>query len=317
MKKIIINFLFVLFAVATAFAQQQPQNTQFFYYKLGYNPAYAGSQENTCISCIYRNQWLGLDGAPKTMAITFNMPLFNQRVGIGANLYRHTIGITSIHNLDLAYAYRTRLGNGMLGIGVMGSVRSWENDFQLTSATQPKAEDPSIPDGTQDKFLFNFGTGLYFNSEKFYIGLSVPRLLKNNIDYADNDVQISREIQHIYLMGGLEIPLNNQVKLQPQVLMKYVTGAPVDFDANANLILQDRYIVGLTYRLGGNKKSGLGESIDILLAAQLTNNILFSLSYDFTLSDLRDYTTGSIEASLHYCIGKANKRKDFVNPRFF
>ncbi len=84
MKKIIINFLFVLFAVATAFAQQQPQNTQFFYYKLGYNPAYAGSQENTCISCIYRNQWLGLDGAPKTMAITFNMPLFNQRVGIGA-----------------------------------------------------------------------------------------------------------------------------------------------------------------------------------------------------------------------------------------
>jgi len=101
------------------------------------------------------------------------------------------------------------------------------------------------------------------------------------------------------------------------VLMKYVTGAPVDFDANANLILQDRYIVGLTYRLGGDKNSGLGESVDILLAAQLTNNILFGLSYDFTLSDLKDYTTGSIEASLHYCIGKANKRKDFVNPRFF
>lgn len=317
MKKIFINVFFILTTGAMSLAQQQYHNTQFFYYKLGYNPAYAGSQENTCISCIYRHQWLGLNGAPKTMVLTFNMPIFNQRVGVGANLFRHTIGISTIHNLDLVYAYRTRLGNGMLGIGAMGSVRSWENDYQLTTSTQPKSEDPSIPDGTQDKFLFNFGTGLYFNSEKFYIGFSVPRLLKNNIDFASSDVQISREIQHIYLMGGLEMPLNNQVKLQPQMMMKYVAGAPVSFDANFNLILQDRYIVGLTYRLGGNKKSRLGESVDIFLAAQLTNNILFGLSYDYTLSDLHDYNTGSIEASLHYCLGQSKLRKDFVNPRFF
>ncbi len=318
MKKSIFTSAFFVFGVLTVFAQQQPHNTQFFYYKLGYNPAYAGSQENVCISAIYRNQWIGIEGSPTTMALTFNMPMFNQRVGIGANLYRITYGITNIHNLDLVYAYRTRLGNGMLGIGVMGSVRSWENDYQLTTATQSKTEDPSIPDGTQDKFLFNFGAGLYFNSERFYIGFSAPRLLENNIDFASKDAIISREVQHIYLMGGLEIPLNQQISLQPQVLMKYVSGAPVDFDANVNLIIQERYIAGLTYRLGGNRKSGVGESIDLLLAAQLTNSLMFGLSYDLTLSDLSDYTTGSIEASLHYCIGtRKSLSKDFVNPRFF
>ncbi|MFQ5445913.1 MAG: type IX secretion system membrane protein PorP/SprF [Saprospiraceae bacterium] len=317
MKKILIVSIFTLVALSAMQAQQQFQNTQFMYYKLGYNPAYAGSKESPCISAIYRQQWLGLDGAPASMALTFNMPLMNQRVGVGANLYRQTIGITSIHNLDMAYAYRTRLGRGMLGIGVMGSIRSMEQDFQLTTATQPKQEDPSIPIGTVDKFLFNFGTGLYFNSENFYLGVSVPRLLENNIDFASSDVIISREVQHVYLMGGLTIPLNQQLKLQPQALLKYVAKAPVDLDGNVNLIIQDRYIVGLTYRLGGNKKSGTGESLDILLAAQLTNNLMFGVSYDFTLSDIKDYSTGSIEASVHYCLGKGGKSKDYVNPRFF
>jgi type IX secretion system PorP/SprF family membrane protein len=317
MKKILTATIISLIAISATQAQQQFQNTQFMYYKLGYNPAYAGSQETPFISAIYRQQWLGLDGSPASMALTFNMPLMNQRVGVGANLYRQTIGITNIYNLDMAYAYRTRLGRGMLGIGVMGSIRSMEQDFQLTTATQPKIDDASIPDGTVNKFLFNFGAGLYYNSENFYLGVSVPRLLENNIDFASADVFISREVQHVYLMGGLVIPLNQQLKLQPQALLKYVGKAPVDLDGNVNLIIEDRYIVGMTYRLGGNKISGTGESLDILLAAQLTNNLLFAVSYDYTLSDLKDYSTGSIEASVHYGIGKAGKGKDYVNPRFF
>jgi type IX secretion system PorP/SprF family membrane protein len=320
MKNIIssIILLFTVLAFSSKLdAQQQPHNTQFMYYKLGYNPAYAGSQESPCITCIYRQQWLGLDGAPATQIVTFNMPLMNQRIGVGANLYRHTIGITNLYNLDAAYAYRVRMGQGMLGVGVQASIRSIEHDFQRTTSTQPKAEDPSIPPGQEDKFLFNFGTGLYFNSERFYLGLSVPRLLENNIDFATNDVFISREAQHFYLMGGLIIPINETLKLQPQALFKYVGKAPIDLDGNVNLIIQDRYIVGMTYRLGGNKKSNFGESIDLLLAAQLTNHIMFGFSYDYTLSDIKDYDNGSVEASLHFCFGKSQPGKEYVNPRFF
>ena len=317
MKNIFTALLLTAVAFSAAKAQQQPHNTQFMYYKLGYNPAYAGSQASPCISCIYRQQWLGLDGAPSTQILSFNMPLSNHRVGVGGNLYRHTIGITNIYNLDGVYAYRARMGKGMLGIGIQASIRSMEHDFQKTTATEPKDNDSSIPTGQVDKFLFNFGTGIYYHSENLYLGLSVPRMLENNIDFSSSDVFVSREVQHVYLMGGFVVPLGESLKLQPQALFKYVAKAPVDLDGNVNLIIQDRYIVGATYRLGGDKISGAGESVDVLLAAQLTSHLIFGVSYDITLSDIKDYSSGSIEASLHYCIGKATPGKEYVNPRFF
>jgi type IX secretion system PorP/SprF family membrane protein len=209
------------------------------------------------------------------------------------------------------------LGLGNLGIGVQTSVRSLENDFQKTVATDNKSLDPSIPPGTEDKFLFNFGAGLYFNSDQFYVGLSVPRLLENNLDFSSKDVFISRELQHMYLMAGLNIAVSDIITLQPNALIKYVANAPVDLDANASLVIQSRYILGLTYRIGGNKVSGVGESLDMLLAAQLTNKLMFGLSFDFTLSDIKDHATGSVEASLRYCLGQAGGSRDFVNPRFF
>lgn len=318
MKNFLTTIIFCTLGLSAVFAQQQPQNTQFMYYKLGYNPGFAGSQEAPCITCLYRQQWLGLEGAPSIAVATFNMPLNNQRVGIGANLFRHTIGITTMYNLDLAYAYRVRLGRGMLGIGLQGSLRSLQEDYQETIATQTKELDESIPAGSSSKFLFNFGTGLYYNTDKYYIGVSAPRLLANNIDYVDSDVTISREVQHVYLMGGVTLPLNENLSLKPQALLKYVSKAPVDFDANVSLLVQNRYIAGLTYRLGGDKKDGTGESLDLLLGAQLTDNLMFSVSYDLTLSDIKTYSNGSIEAAVRYCIGKASEGdKEFENPRFF
>jgi type IX secretion system PorP/SprF family membrane protein len=319
MKNIITTIIFcTLGGVAMLHAQQQPHNTQFMNYKLGYNPGFAGSQESPCVTCIYRQQWLGLNGAPSMAIATFNMPLNNQRVGIGANLFRHTIGITTMYNLDMAYAYRVRLGRGMLGLGVQGSLRSIEQDFQKTTATQPKELDGSIPGSSSSKFLFNFGTGLYYNTDQFYIGLSAPRLLENNIDYADTDIIISREVQHVYLMGGVTLPLSEGLALKPQALLKHASKAPLDFDANLSLLIQNSYMVGLTYRFGGDKESGTGESLDLLLAAQLTGNLMFGVSYDYTLSAIKDYSNGSIEATIRYCIGKASStEKEYDNPRFF
>ena len=320
MKNYILK-IFTLVAVGLvpfyATAQQQPQNTQFMYYKLGYNPAFAGSQEAPCITGIFRQQWVGLEGAPSIQALTFNMPLMNQRVGVGANLYRHTIGITSMTNLDGVYAYRVRMGRGMLGIGVQGSVRNLTQDFNKTFAIQDKDQDVSIPANNESKLLLNFGTGLYYNTDRFYIGASAPRLLENDIDFSGEDATTSREVQHFYLMTGWTIELNDKLKLQPQTLLKFVDNAPLDADVNVNLIIQDMYITGLSYRFGGDKKDGSGDSIDLLVAAQVANRLMFGLSFDYTLSEVSDYTTGSIEASLHYCIGGGRSANEFVNPRFF
>ncbi|MFK7933654.1 MAG: PorP/SprF family type IX secretion system membrane protein, partial [Saprospiraceae bacterium] len=118
MKKYTTLFSFLILLALTATAQQDQQYTQFMFNKLGYNPGYAGSQNAACITAIARNQWIGLEGAPETQALTFNMPVSGQRVGVGANIIRNTIGESENVTVDAAYAYRIPMGNGMLGLGM-------------------------------------------------------------------------------------------------------------------------------------------------------------------------------------------------------
>jgi type IX secretion system PorP/SprF family membrane protein len=313
MKKLILLIPGLLF-FNLLIGQQEPQFTQFMYNKLVYNPAYAGSREATCISAFYRTQWIGIEGAPTSMLVSFNMPLTNQRVGIGGTIYRNTIGINENIGAEGSYAYRFQLGNGYLGIGAMASVKLLRANFGETDPIQQN--DQAIPVSLQSKFVPNFGIGAYYHSKNYFVGLSVPRLLQNNIDFADEDRVISREIRHFYAMGGLVFNLSDNVQLQPQVLLKYVEGAPFDADANLSLILLERYMLGVSYRLGGSKRSGVGESVDIILGAQISDSFFFSFGYDITMSELRDYNDGTIEAMVRYCFGKP-EGEEFLNPRFF
>ncbi len=309
---IIASFLLML-----GFAQQEQHFTQFMFNKLAYNPAYAGSNQTPCFTGIVRSQWIGLEGAPKTQVLTFDMPLLNNRVGLGANLIRNTIGVTENITTDIAYSYRIRVGMGTLSGGIQTSVRYLKNDYNKVKATQPVNSDGSIPTGLQSKFVPNFGMGLYFNSENYYVGFSIPRLLQNNIDLADSDIVLSKEIRHFYLMAGFSFPVGDHVKIQPQALLKYVANTPFDADANISATFVDKFTLGVTYRLGGSSITGVGESLDVLIAAQITENLLFAASYDITLSDLKDYNSGSIEAALRYCLGGKAQGDEYINPRFF
>jgi type IX secretion system PorP/SprF family membrane protein len=317
MKNLVLSIILILTS-GVLLAQQEAHNTQFMYYKQGYNPGVVGSKELPCITGIYRHQWLGFEGAPQSQILTVGVPLANQRIGLGANIYRHTIGITENVTADLLYAYRIRMGRGYLGLGLQGSVRSLKVNFsdQRLVSTQPLMDDPAIPNNQQQKFLFNVGAGAYYEGENFYLGVSLPRMLENNIDFADSDAVLSKEFQHLYIMGGVSLPLGDDLSLQPQMLIKYVDNAPFDADVNLSLNIVNKYVVGVTYRLGGSTISGVGESIDLLLAAQLSDNLLLGVSYDYTLSDLRTYNSGSLEVVLRYCIGEASG-VEYVNPRFF
>ncbi len=316
MKKIISIAIFSCLLL-TGYAQQEQHYTQFMFNKLAINPAYAGSNEATCLSGIYRNQWMGIDGAPKTMMLSFNMPLMNQRVGVGANLVRNTIGITTRTTLEGNYAYRFRMSRGVLAAGINASIRHLSNDYSdpALKATQPIGTDGTIPVGEQSKVVPNFGVGLYYHTEDFYIGLSAPRILSNNIDFDNISLVDDKEVQHLFLMTGFVVELSEKVDLKPQVLLKYANNTPFDAELNLMAIVNDKYSAGLTYRLGGSSNSA-GESIDIVAAAQLTDNFLFGLSYDITLSELKDYNNGSIEAVLRYCFG-SSEGEEIINPRFF
>ena len=317
MKKILTTLICSFLAVV-AMGQQEQHYTQFMYNKLSYNPAYAGSNESACLTGIIRNQWAGLNGAPKTQVLSFNMPLRNQRVGIGANITRNTVGISERLTIDGAYSYRIRTATGMLGLGVMASIRYMSNDYtdpDLVS-TIPTAMDGAIPAGTRSRYVPNFGAGAYFTNERLYVGLSIPRLLNNNIDFNEVGTTISREAIHAYLMVGYLFEISDNVDFKPQILMKYANNSPFDADVNASLIFNKKYVAGLTARLGGSSQVGAFESIDLMIGAQISSNILFGLSYDVTLSEIKDYSNGSIEGLVRYCFGNS-EGEDIVNPRFF
>lgn len=318
MRKILFIIIFTSFAL-TNFAQQEPLYTQYIYNKLGLNPGYAGSHETACFTGIFRNQWLGLKGAPNTQVLSFEMPILNKRVGVGGNITRTAIGISERITIDGAYSYRIRLSSGILSLGIQTSIRYFGNDYSSDEliSTVPIALDGSIPNGFRSMYVPNFGVGVYFQNEKFYLGASVPRLLSNNIDFNEETISFSEETIHGYLMAGYIFEINGNVAFKPQILLKYAEVAPFDADINASFIFSDLFTAGVTYRIGGRLERSRGESIDILLGTQLNENLLFGISYDITLTEIKEYASGTIEGVVRYCLGKSTGGVSLANPRFF
>ena len=302
MKKLYSTIFALITTAAAALAQQEPMQTQFFFNKLAHNPGYAGSEGTPEIAAAYRNQWMGLDGAPNTQTISYNQPIFNERVGIGANLSRYSLAITRAITLDMVYNYRIKMEKGTLGIGIQAGARhfyqNW-GDSRIISDV-PRTSDLSIPSGANSKVVANFGAGFYYKTDTWYVGAAGKRLYGNNIDFAKDDGRFSREVLHLNAMVGSTFKLSKNWKLMPQMLMKYVPNAPFDVDVNATMVLQDKYFGGLTYRTGSGVTSAAGESVDVLLGMQATEKIFFCLSYDIGLTPLRKHSNGTIEATARY-----------------
>jgi type IX secretion system PorP/SprF family membrane protein len=278
--------------------------TQFMFNKLAFNPGFAGSFESPTITAMYRNQWMGFDGSPKTAALSYSQRIkpLDYKVGLGANLVSNSIGINHTITLDAAYSYRVEFKRGTLSVGLQVSVRNFYQNWSdpRLVASQPISTDGAIPAGIKSKLLPNFGFGMYYtgfkgNKEKWYAGIAAPRMVSNNIDFADDGSVLTHEAQHFNAMGGIHFFLSKEATITPQILLKYVKNAPFDVDLNVNLMLYEKFLGGITYRSGGDTK-GLGESVDVLLGMQVTDKLFFCMSYDIGLTQLSKYNNGSIEA---------------------
>lgn len=314
MRKVILVASFICFALS-AFSQQEAQFTQFMYNKLALNPAYAGSNDVACISCLHRSQWMGFEGAPSSQVLNFNSPFFKKRVGMGVSISHDAIGPTETWGAALSYAYRIPVATGNLAVGLQGSLRGYQVNWDETRATHTGDED--IPTGITRRVLPNFGVGVYFNTDKYYLGISSPALLGNDLSYSTltSNQDFGVEQMHLYLMMGYVFDLSPNVKLKPAALAKYTRNTPFDLDLNATFIFMDKLWTGLSYRLGGAMDDSLGESIDLLLQYQLTPVLRGGLAYDFTLGKIRNQSSGTFELNLEYCFIPKDDR--LTNPRFF
>ncbi len=315
MNRIIYYFLILLgslfLPVQNLSAQQEDAFAQFMYYKQAINPAQTGSSQGINITGLVRNQWIGLSGAPKWQSLLFSMPLLNNRVGVGGNIYRHTIGITQITGLDGSYAYRLPVPRGFLSFGLQTSVRFMQQNFGLVTGTQPIEQDESIPVGLQSKYLPNFGAGVYYESKRAYVGLSVPRLLRSNIDFSDKGQLITRETQHYYFMAGATIPLGEACELNPQTLWRYLPNAPFDADINLSAIFKKKISGGLSYRIGS-------ETAIVSTGLQLGDHLHLGMAFEASFSDIQKYNSGTAEVIIRYFLAsKKGENAEAVTPRFY
>jgi len=298
--------LLVSIAIAVS-AQYDMNHTHFMHNKLAINPAYAGDKGVLAMTGIYRNQWSGIEGAPQTFSLHMHTPFLNDKNGIGLSIINDKIGLVNTTYAGVSYAYRIKVSEeATLNVGVQGRVElsriNWSESDPLNQG------DNTIPTNLVSRTNPNFGTGLFLSSKKYYVGLSIPTLLKTTVYDDDPIVGVSiAEHRSYYVMGGLVMRLNRNVQFAPNALMTYNPGAPFELDLNGSFIFLEKFWVGASYRLG--------DSVDGLALFQINDQLRLGVAVDYTLTELQEFSPGSFEILLDFALSRSGKRLN--NIRYF
>ncbi|MDL2141579.1 type IX secretion system membrane protein PorP/SprF [Flavobacterium tructae] len=302
MKKLV---LVLLFCSTAGFAQQDAQFTQYMYNTININPAYAGSRGAMSIFGLYRTQWVGLDGAPETSSFSLNTPI-NNNVGLGVSLVNDKIGPTNENNISADFSYSIQTSaTAKLSFGIKGSA----NIFKLDpTKLNPEHQGDTQFQDFQNKFAPNIGAGVYWHTDKAYVGLSVPNFIQTT-RYDDNDYSIYKDRINYYFIAGYVFNLNRYetIKFKPALMTKMVEGSPLQVDASANFMFNDKFVIGVAYRWSA--------SFSALAGFQITDSMYLGYSYDRETTRLVNYNSGSHEIFLRFEFLKNYSR--ITSPRFF
>jgi type IX secretion system PorP/SprF family membrane protein len=298
-----ILLIALMFTGIVSYAQQDAQFTQYMYNTINVNPAYAGSRGAMSIFALHRTQWVGLDGAPTTNAVSINTPLNSSRLGLGVSVINDKIGPTHENTISADLSYTVPASETFkLSFGIKATANLFDLDVSRLSPKQ--AGDLSLQNF--NKFTPNIGAGIYLHSDKAYIGLSIPNFIETN-RYDDNDVKIFKEKKSYYLIGGYVFDLNPTIKFKPALLTKMVAGAPLQVDLSGNFLFNDKFMVGAAYRVSAAMSGMVG--------FQVSDGMYIGYAYDLETTKLDNYNSGSHEVFLRYEIFKNNKK--ITTPRFF
>lgn len=299
------KFLFfaLLFTGFVSYAQQDAQYTQYMYNTINVNPAYAGSRGVTSIFGLHRTQWVGLDGAPTTNAFSINAPL-GSNLGGGLSFVNDKIGPTNENTIsaDISYTIQTS-ETYKLSFGVKGTANLFNLDVSKLNPEQ--AGDPSLQN-LDNNFSPNVGAGVYFHSDKLYLGASVPNFFETK-RYSDNDFVVNKERMNFYFIGGYVFDLSPTLKFKPAFLTKVVEGAPLQLDVSGNFLINEKFVLGAAWRWSA--------AVSLMAGFQVTDGLYIGYGYDLETTRLRRYNSGSHEVFLRFELFKRDNK--IVSPRFF
>ncbi|MCV6629208.1 MAG: type IX secretion system membrane protein PorP/SprF [Flavobacteriaceae bacterium] len=291
-------------------AQQDAQFTQYMYNFMLVNPAYAGARESLSAAVFHRSQWLGVEGAPVSQSINLHSP-YRKNLAMGISIVNEEIGkgIVQESSADLAFAYHIQLaGDNKLSLGVNGGFSLFTVNFSELIGFIDEAGNLANID---KKFIPNFGAGVFWYGYNYYLGMSMPKVLKTKHfdDSKSQSSYIATETLITYFKGGYVWYLSEILKLKPTIMLKYSKGAPLQTDVSLNANYLDRFTLGIAYRWD--------TAMSAMLGFQLNSNIMLGFAYDRETTTLGNtiFNKGSFEVFLRYEM--IRNKGEVMAPRFF
>jgi len=306
MKKIVTLVLVLISGLS--YAQQDAQFSNYMYNTLSFNPAYAGSRGTTSIYLSQRKQWVGLEGAPSTNSLSYHSPLGSSNVGIGLSLLNDAIGPVeeNLISLDISYSIQTSY-DSQLAFGLRASAHMLNVDFTQLNIFNPS--DVLAQSNINNRVSPNIGFGMFWYSDKSYVGFSIPNLLETshiNKGLNSSVSSISKERLHYHFTAGHVFNISQDILFKPAILTKIVSGTPFQLDLSSNFQIYDKFTIGASYRLDA--------AVSFLGGFQINRNWLLGYAYDFDTNNLSTYNSGSHEVFLRYEVFRSNRVR---SPRFF
>lgn len=305
----LLGCLLLLSVSLGAAAQQESAFTQYVFNNLSINPAYAGYREAMDITALHRSQWVGFEGAPQTSVVSFNTALNKDEIALGATLMNDKIGPSNQMSFSADFAYRFKLTNrSTLAFGLKGTASLYQAKLAELELINP--EDELYLTNSSNVFLPNVGFGAFFYRKDFFIGLSVPKMLKNKMETHKNPevgTMAATTKPTAYLMGGMIWTLNREVKFNPTVMIKGTEGAPLSAGVFANFIFWDKWRAGAFY----NYKEVAGAVVQW----QINHQFRLGYSFDVATNEMIATNLGSHELMLNYRF--RFRRSRIVYPRYF
>lgn len=286
-------------SATTIFGQQDAQYTQYMYNMVVINPAYAGSKGVPAIGLLGRTQWVGVEGAPRTATLSFNSPI-GKATGLGLSVIYDEIGPVKESNVFADFSYTIFTGEeGRLAFGLKAGISLLDIGYLDTVDPDPLNEpiNQASP---------NFGAGVYYYTNKFYAGLSIPNFIETrHLESGDGYVSTASEKMHYFLTAGYVFDLADNLLLKPSTMFKATSGAPLSVDLSLNLLVNQMFEVGMSYRFD--------DSISGMVGFQVNDDFRIGYAYDYTTSNFGDFNSGSHEIIMLFEFN----RRNIKSPRFF
>lgn len=302
MKKLYIVLFFL--AALNMQAQQDPHYTQYMYNMAVVNPAYAGSKEDISVGLLYRAQWSGVPGHPKTATLFGHLPV-GDNIGLGLSVINDRIGPVKETNATADFAYRIQLnGEHNLAFGLKAGA-----SFRSIGLTDIELGDPNDPYFAENanKTTPMVGAGFFYYTDNYYFGVAVPNFLKTAHLDADNGLELGSETNHYFITGGYVFQLNKIVKLKPSFLLKSAFDAPLSYDLNLNAKFYERFEIGASYRVE--------DSFSGMVNFDITPSITVGYAYDAVRTSIQDFAPASHEVMFVFTLGSPDRVSR--SPRYF